>query len=229
MLHRIQIIALLLAWPLAVPALAYERISVPPVDQSFRYADLQDFRNHLLNSVTARDTESVISMTTRDIYLSHGGHSGHDDLRQMLKAETYWADLERAIRLGGVFGEKEELRNKAPFYAPYITAVENDSPLNPFEVYVVTGQHVRVRSGPGTNHAIIGRLSYEVVRSRQFDKTSMQNLSEEGDHAWLPVEMPQNGQDGWISNRYLYPLVGTRMRFIFDGQKWLIDMIVSGD
>ncbi|WP_254438702.1 hypothetical protein [Ruegeria arenilitoris] len=111
--------ALLLTVVICGPALA-DRQSFPPVDQADRDPSLIVFREALLAQVAARDTDAVVAASCPDIYLSHGGDGGPEELRSNLTLDQeapseeqrenadalraqYWSDLETTLSQPGYF------------------------------------------------------------------------------------------------------------------------------
>ena len=58
--------------------------------------------------------------------------------------------------------------------------------------YIVKGQTVNVRSGPGTNHRLVGSVKYgEVLRT----------IKRQGQ--WVEVRLP-NGRTGWVASNLVW-------------------------
>ncbi|MDD9730583.1 SH3 domain-containing protein [Mameliella sp. AT18] len=64
-------------------------------------------------------------------------------------------------------------------------------PSRTFPMYVTGTDHLNVRSGPGTQYGVVNRIDFG-------DKVTV--LNQNG--GWNNVRL-SNGQDGWVSNRYL--------------------------
>ncbi len=214
------LLALLLVAPIT---LAYERVPVPPLDESFKAPALQDLRNRLLAAVTARNTEAVVRLAAEDIHLSFGGDTGHEDLRRFLEDEDYWHELEQALRMGGVYYGGE-----APsFWAPFVWGARDveAAGMDPFDTYVVIGREVQLRAKPARDATALAELGYEAVLSLRDEQGYP--ASDQGGE-WMRIELA-DGRQGWIAATYLYPLVGLRLSFEKRQGRWVWTRALAGD
>ena len=218
-----------LAICLATPLLA-QRIQLTPIDQAVRDPSLLAFRAKLPNDVVARDTEAVIASTCEQIYLSHGGNGGHDELRQYLTLpeetlseeyrsqapamrEAYWQDLEKTLRQPGYFESNDE------FWMPFHWQIDLPEELDAFEAYFVTGSHVTLRSEPHGDAHALAWISHEVVTIEEFDPDKEYQEVRIGD-----------GRTGHMHRDYLWAIVGYRASFIkTDDNNWTLCSFVAGD
>ncbi|WP_281994550.1 SH3 domain-containing protein [Ruegeria faecimaris] len=213
---------------LCSPALA-DRQSFPPVDEAERDATLVSFRANLLNMVAERDIEGVLSVACPDIYLSHGGNGGPDELREYLTpgpatseqddddrekvVETYWSDLENTLTQPGYFNEDGE------FWMPHQWQLTLPASLDPALAYFVTAQDVTLRNAPNRGAAILDLISYEVVIIRDFSPIAQ----------YQRVLLTDGGQ-GYMHSDFLWPMTGYRAALAkSETGEWQLCTFVSGD
>ncbi|RBW57763.1 SH3 domain-containing protein [Ruegeria sp. A3M17] len=205
------------------PALA-DRQSFPPVDEAERDPTLVAFRDSLLASVAARDTEAVIATACPDIYLSHGGNGGPGEFLEYLAPENsgsqenqsrdiYWGDLESTLSQPGYFDDEGE------FWMPHQWQITLPASLDPYEAYFVTGEDVTLRQAAEPGSPALSLISYEVVIVPTYrDGTDYQ-----------PV-MLTDGTRGFMHGDFLWPMTGHRAAFVKSGAgEWQLCTFVSGD
>ncbi|WP_120635582.1 SH3 domain-containing protein [Ruegeria sp. EL01] len=211
------------------PALA-DRQSFPPVDQADRDPALVAFREDLLTKVTARDTEAVVASACPDIYLSHGGDGGPEELRENLTVdpeklsdefrdqadeirESYWAALQDTLSRPGYFDDQDE------FWMPHQWQISLPASLDPFTAYFVTGEKVTLRRGPSRSEGIIGLISHEVVLVPDYR-----------DGAEYQKVRLTDGTFGHMHSDFLWSMVGYRAALVkSEGGDWQLCTFVSGD
>lgn len=214
---------------LCAPAMA-DRQSFPPPNQAAIGARLEAFRADLLDKVTARDTDAVVATACPDIYLSHGGNGGPDELRanldldpesltedlrpqaEMLR-ESYWQSLQDTLAQPGYFDEDGE------FWMPHQWRLSLPASLDPFETYFVTGENVTLRQAPSRAGIVLGLISYEVVIIKKYLD----------DKAYQLVRLT-DGTQGYINSDYLWSMVGYRAALVkSETGKWQLCTFVTGD
>lgn len=221
--------ALLLAAVICGPALA-DRQSFPPVDQADHDPSLVTFREALLAQVSARDTDAVVAAACPDIYLSHGGDGGPEELRAnlILDPETlseeqrenadalraqYWADLEDTLSQPGYFDEEGE------FWMPHQWQITLPASLDPELAFYVTGSDVSLRQRPDRNSSILGLISHEIAIIRDYQ-----------DGAEYQRVLLTDGTQGYMHADFLWPMTGHRAAFVkSDAGDWQLCTFVSGD
>ncbi|CUJ88011.1 hypothetical protein RUE5091_00634 [Ruegeria denitrificans] len=220
---------LLLAALLCGPAFA-DRQSFPPVDQADRDPSLVGFRETLLAQVTARNIDAVVAAACPDIYLSHGGDGGPEELRAnlILDPETlseeqrenadalraeYWSDLEYTLSQPGYFDDEGE------FWMPYQWQITLPASLDPELAYFVTGTNVSLRQSPDRNAPILTPISHEIAIIRDFQ-----------DGAEYQRVLLTDGTQGYMHSDFLWPMTGHRAAFVkSDVGDWQLCTFVSGD
>jgi len=220
---------LLLTALICGPALA-DRQTFPPVDEAERDQSLVDFRTGLLARVAARDTEAVIAAACPDIYLSHGGDGGPEELREHLNGEavavsdqglqhaennpeTFWADLENTLSQPGYFDDEGE------FWMPHQWQITLPASLDPYIAYFVTGQSVALRQAALRDAPILAQISHEVVLIPGY-----------ADAADYQRVLLTDGTQGYMHSDFLWSMVGHRAAFAkSDAGEWQLCTFVSGD
>ncbi|WP_037315868.1 SH3 domain-containing protein [Ruegeria halocynthiae] len=214
---------------LCTPALA-DRQSFPPVDQADRDPSLVAFRDSLQASVAARNIDAVIAAACPDIYLSHGGDGGPDELRANLTVDpdnlseeyrdqadelqkAYWADLENTLSQPGYFDDEGE------FWMPHQWQITLPAALNPFLAYFVTGEKVSLRDSPSQDGIVLAAISHEVVIIPDFQP-----------EAEYQSVLLTDGTQGYMHSDFLWSMVGHRAALVkSDAGEWQLCTFVSGD
>jgi hypothetical protein len=212
---------------LASPSYA-QNLVASPVDEASNDLSFLEYRTALIAAVEARDTEAVIALSDADISLSYGGDAGHAAFRDFLNVpieklsedykskaedlrEEYWNELETVLKMGGRFQNDS-------FAAPYTWSAAYPKDADPYEVYFITGENVMLRAENNSTGRIISRLSYNVVTVPRWNPET----------DYQAIKLP-NGQEGYLSSKYLRSLIDYRAFFgKFEG-KWLMTVFIAGD
>ncbi len=219
----------MLAAVICGPALA-DRQSFPPVDEADQDPTLVAFRTDLMAKIKARDTEAVIAAACPDIYLSHGGDGGPEELRERLVldpetlpeqdrrhadkiSEWFWTDMEHTLAQPGYFNDEGE------FWMPHQWQITLPASLDPYMAYFVSAEDVTLRQSPNLGAPILDLISYEVVIVREF--------SEFDDYQQVLLT---DGGQGYMHGKFLWPMVGYRAAFAkSDTGQWQLCTFVAGD
>lgn len=204
------------------PALA-DRQSFPPVDEAERDPTLVAFRESLLASVAARDTDTVIAAACPDIYLSHGGSGGPGEFLEYLgpenssledqSREAYWSDLETTLSQPGYFDDEGE------FWMPHQWQITLPASLDPYVAYFVTGENVSLRQAAEPGSPALSLISYEIVI-----------VPTHRDGADYQPVMLTDGTRGFMHGDFLWPMTGHRAALVkSDAGEWQLCTFVSGD
>ncbi|WP_170463428.1 SH3 domain-containing protein [Ruegeria arenilitoris] len=206
-------IRVLLCLMLCGPALA-DRQTFPPVDEADRDPSLLAFRDKLLADVIARDTDAVIASACPDIYLSHGGDGGPEELREYLATgDAYWRSLETTLSQPGYFDDEGE------FWMPHQWQITLPATLDPAMAYFVSGGDVTLRQAAQSDAPALGLISHEIVII-----TAYQDAAD-----YQPV-MLTDGTRGFMHRDFLWPMTGHRAAFVkSDAGEWQLCTFVSGD
>ncbi|WP_171176389.1 SH3 domain-containing protein [Ruegeria sp. HKCCD8929] len=224
-----RLIALLALTFAALPAQA-ERLSLRPVDQGDRDPSLVEFRRGLLAGVAARDIDAVVAAACPDIYLSHGGDGGPDELRHNLTLppetladefrdqademrDAYWTALQDTLSAPGYFDDQGE------FWMPFQWQIRLPASVDPFTAYFVTGTRVTLRADPSADARILDLISHEVVLIDAYNP----------DAEYQKVKLT-DGTNGYMHRDFLWSMVGYRAALAKspDG-KWQLCTFVTGD
>lgn len=211
------------------PAFA-DRQSFPPADQADRDPSLVAFRDTLLANVAARDVEAVVAAACPDIYLSHGGNGGPEELRANLirdpetlseeyrddadaMRDQYWSDLENTLSQPGYFDDEGE------FWMPHQWQITLPASLDPHLAFYVTGTEVTLRQTAIRGAPALALVSHEVVLIRNYSET-----------AEYQRVMLTDGTQGYMHSDFLWPMTGHRAAIVkSDAGGWQLCTFVSGD
>ncbi len=213
-----QVMAALLA-QLASP-LAAEANAGPlvPRDECVGDQGLAALGEKLRHASRDRDTDALMQLVDDNIQLDFGGGSGKRELEQRLTSPDYnlWNELGAAIALG--CGISPAMNGDG--YASWPWYFSKDIiPLDPFEAFIVTGEHVRLRSGASSSATIIGAVSWDYVRLNDYPPE---------DAAYAKVET-RNGLQGYIAKAYLRSLVDYRLVATKRDGNWRVTAFIAGD
>lgn len=211
---------LVLALALIAAPAAAQRFSLAVDDQAAQDPTLSDFRAQLLQDIRNRDTEAVIAAACPDIYLSHGGNGGPEELRANLTAsgtgpdvEPYWTALEQTVAAPGYFDEEGE------FWMPVQWQIRLPAKVDPFIAYFVNGTRVSLRDGPGREAPVLNSISHEVVLIPAYDP-----------QAEYQKVVLTDGTAGYMHRDYLWSMVGYRAALTRSAMgRWQLCTFVTGD
>ena len=192
---------------------------LPPVDEAAKDPSFFLFRSRLIEVVAARDASQLIGFLSPKIVNNFGGNGGIEEFKQQWAPEDQssklWAELARVLSLGGKFFKD------GSFAAPYFYAAwPDDDEVDAFEWVAIVGEDIRVREKADPNGAVIGKLSFELVR-----------VEEQPDGApdeWTKVKLA-DGRTGFVATRFTGSGVGWRAVFAKENGQWRMTALVAGD
>lgn len=201
----------------ALPAGPVKKL--PPVDEAAKDPSFFVFRSRLIEAVAAHDAGQIVSLLSPKIMNNFGGNGGIDEFKQQWRPEDkeskLWVELGRVLSLGGKFMQD------GGFAAPYYYAAwPDDGSIDAFEWVAIVGANIRVREKADANSAVIGRLSFELVR-----------IEEQQDGApeeWTKVKLA-DGSKGFVATRFTGSGVGWRAVFDKENGEWRMTAFVAGD
>lgn len=214
---------------LASPAAA-QRLSLPPVDQAPQDPQLVAFLETLRTAVQTRDTDAVTNAACPDLYLSHDGGGGPEELREKLTQSTetppqdslspvqpgkdnYWQALADTLAAPGYFDAEGE------FWMPYQWQIKLPADLDPKVAYYVTGENVTMRSAPFPQADALQLISHEVVLVPVYNKAL----------AYQQVILT-DGTRGYMHRDYLWSMTGYRAALVkSETGDWQLCTFVTGD
>ncbi|MBX7055212.1 MAG: SH3 domain-containing protein [Pyrinomonadaceae bacterium] len=204
-----------------ISASAQERY-LKPVDEGPDDASFVAFRARALRAVEQKDAAFIKSIVDKDIRVDFGGGFGIKDFLKhwsgLSPKSEFWPQFEFTLKNGG---EYAKMKNRGPkqFWAPYIYASFPED-LDGTVYSAVTGENVRLRAKPNASSAVIGQLSYNIVKTF-FDESNP-------DPQWIEIETLA-GKRGWVSAQYVRSPIGYRACFEKIGGKWTLTIFVAGD
>jgi hypothetical protein len=185
-----------------------------PVDGAVSRPDFFSFRAQLLAAIARRDEAALLAAVDPGIRTSFGDDTGSEGFARRLREpdSALWGELGTVLALGGAF------RSATSFEAPYVFATWPDR-LDSFECAAVTGERVRVRATPDPSSAVVGTVSYDIVR-----------LAGSAPAGTGPRHVVlANGVAGYVAAHYLRSPVDERAIFQATGGQWRLAAFVSGD
>jgi hypothetical protein len=225
MLRLLALCLALLGAPLAASA---QGLQLLPFDEAPRDPAFQAYRDALLAAVQRRDLEAVVAATGPTILLSFGEDSGPETLRLWLtgggplEADYLWGQLEDVLSHGGGFDQQNGFN--APYWFAATPPLPDDTDW--YKVLYVIGDKVRMRAGAGTDQAVLGTASYDVVFA---DDPQQLWATDAAGKEWLYVRTV-DGRKGWIREDFLRGPYGYRAGFeqLEDGG-WAMTYFLAGD
>ena len=193
-----------------------------PVDESGQDPSFAAFRKRLIAAVRRRDARFVRSILDPEIELSFGGLQGRKDFEEMWHPERrdseLWPVLDQLLKLGGAYD-----RRSRTFTAPYVfTAFPDD--MDAFEHSAIVGKGVNVRAQPSCCAAVIGTLSYDIVRVAAPEPEPEPG----GKHSWVAITLP-NGRRGYVDARFIRSPIDYRAQFTKVRGRWRMTFLLAGD
>jgi len=198
---------------------------VKPVDDAKLDPAFLAFRTKLISAVDRKDAKYVLSVVDPNIQNGFGGEDGIVKFRRGWKLESpkseFWGEFSKVIKNGGSFiGEGRNKMNH--FVAPYVFSNWLED-LDAFEHSVIFGSDVNLRKSPGSNGEIVGRLSYNVVKVADEDRTSAGNAP-----GWLKVTT-LGGQTGYVKSEFVRTSIDYRAGFEKRRGVWKMTFFLAGD
>jgi hypothetical protein len=202
----------------------YRARRLRPSDEGQQDPSFHAFRQKLLEAISRKDAEFLLSIVDPNIQISFGGEEGIRAFREAWKPEDVnsevWNTLARLLRLGGTFGE-----SKDEFWAPYVFSRFPDD-YGGFDFSAIIAKDVRVRSEPNEKTPIFTSLSYDIVLNLSGgDSPEPKNKA---DSAWVRIRLP-DGREGFVSAQFIRSPTDYRAGFKKTGGKWLLTHLVAGD
>lgn len=203
----------------AATLLAGPAKKLTPVDEAAKDLSFFVFRARLMEAVAAHDAKQLVSFLSPKIMNNFGGNGGIEEFKQQWQPEDkeskLWAELGRVLSLGGKFFRD------GSFSAPYYFAAwPDDESIDAFEWVAIVGENIRVREKADANSAVVGRVSFELVRIEE----QQDGASEE----WTKVKLA-DGKKGFVASRFTGSGVGWRAAFDKENGEWRMTSFVAGD
>lgn len=199
---------------------------------------LEAIEKTLVRIVGARDGASLRALLSPTVVSSFGGDPWVAEFAREWAIDDpraeFWSCLRRVLRLGGARESGFAGSGSETWVYPYVATLDLADPERFFDVLVVTGARVRIRSGPSTSHPAIVWLQHAVLTWKRdlsipFGLGSAARAEACTEFEWARVETPGGGTSGYVNWQYAYGPVGPRLYLQRVGDRWTITAFVSGD
>ncbi len=192
-----------------------------PIDEAAKDPSFFAFRARLMKAVLRRDTAYVINVLDPAIKNSFGDGGGIAEFKRMWRPEfpnsKVWDELLTVLALGGKFGEGHS------FMAPYTYSAFPDK-FDSFEYGVILDDNVRVRQAPSISSAVIGSLSFDIVKVSDWKLVQ----SPGNKQSWIAVDLADNRR-GYVAREFIRSPIDYRAIFNKTNGKWLMTAFIAGD
>jgi hypothetical protein len=191
---------------------------IEPEDQAGADEILAAFLADLRSAVSVRDANRLTRALSPNIQFSFDGGRGIEaflrfhDLRN--PRSTAWTELERMLRLGGVFTAPTE------FQVPYLVP-RWPKDLDPYEYVVALGRTVRIRAEPSQTAAVLSTVDYRILQLRNERRYTY------GSGRWAAVSVDE--RDGFVARELIRSPIDYRATFAISGDWWMMLSFVAGD
>jgi hypothetical protein len=204
--------------------IAIEYQLLPPQEQNYEAEFEKDF-NKFKEAIYNKDLLALDGFLDEAIRVSFGGQSGKPDfyaeweLDQDPDQSGLWIELEKIIRLGGIYDAKTKI-----FIAPYVYADFPDE-FDSFEHFAIIDKEVKAYETEDIGAGIIDELNYNIIKLNTFDSTFWQKT----DYDFIKIETP-SGRIGFIQKQFIRSPTGYRLSLkCNDNGEWKMTFLVAGD
>lgn len=190
-----------------------------PRDECTDQPGASEFLANLRRAVLARDAQTFAALAAEDIRLDFGGGSGRETLVERLGDENYnlWEAAEEVLTLGCA-------ADGATLTMPWYFA--QDTRVDPFEGYIVTGENVPLHPGPEPDPLAdaVTVLSWDVVTIAPGTDLRAE---------YLPVRYrdPQTATEmaGYVARDKLRSVIDYRIGAARRNNQWRMTYFIAGD
>jgi hypothetical protein len=213
---------------LQIITVAQTRIQFPPIQTKTTDASFLKFIDTLHAIVQRKDFKKICTLVNTNIV--NGFDSALDGIKNFKKfwredkENNLWMILNKLLTFGGQYSTEYEIKIKdtTTFVFPYFFDEQIVGEHNFFDLFVVNGDSVNMRTDGTIHAAIVSKLSYEVVRyNMEGNKKNMLD--------WQYVETLDKKYKGYIKQDLLYNFIDYRVIIHKRKGIWKIDVLVSGD
>jgi len=223
-LPRSVIISIALVTLVWVPSISTgsQNRKLYPVDEAAKDPAFFTFRARLIQAVQRRDATYLLRILSPKISNSFGGSEGVADFKKMWKPESsqsgVWTELAKVLSLGGAFDKD------GSFSAPYLHSSWPEEEGDGFEVGVIVGGNVRVRTAPQITASVIRNLSFDIVDVPDWQRTKARGEKRE----WTKVKLA-DGQTGYVAEEFIRSPIDYRAIFEKENGRWVMTAFIAGD
>ena len=209
-----------------------------PKDESNQNPSLAVFVSDLKKAIETKDEKWIYSVLDTKVISTYGDEEGVPTFIMYWSPENdstdFWPYLTRVVEMGGVFlHDTADHTERYQFVFPYTYVVDLDIEDDYFNLGVITGKNVNLRSEPNTKSNVMKQLTYDVIRyNTEYDSGMLitSGINEFGNPDWYRIETYDQKQSGWVHWKYVYSLMGPRLFLFQNGQgQWKISAFVEGD
>lgn len=219
------VVAVCLALALAAegaPKESFPRVKVPPVDDADQRPDFKAFREQFLEAIRNRDmkflmehVDPAISYSFREEF-GRPGFLAHWKLKENPEKSRLWNELDRLLRLGGVFTDEEQ----SFFIAPY-TFINFPSFIDGSNFAVALAEKAPVFESADVTSRVVANVSHEVVKWKYRPGP--------GDPEAFEEVTIHTGVRGYLQRKYLRSPIDFRAGFQNQNGTWKMMFLVSGN
>lgn len=189
-----------------------------PKDECIHVQGYLELRRSFEDIVRNKDSNALIAMISPDITFEIGGLQGKAPfLKQwqlsLGRASPIWTHLDKVVRLGCFAGSDREVMMPHMINLDPHWSSDRISPKA-----LVLGEHINLRTGPSTNTASKGLISWEFVQIENEIVSA----------GWTKVKT-RDGKSGYIHSDFLRGYLDYRVSFVRTGKIWSINFFAAGD
>lgn len=210
----------------------------PPRDETNTDPSLASFVADMKKAVASRDQAWIKKSLADDAESSVDSELNKDAFVKTWDVDNdssdFWRIVSRAMDMGGVFlHDTADHSGKFQFVFPYTYALDLSIEDDFYDMGVITGKNVNLRSKPDLKSEVVAQLSYDIIRFMTDTKQGLQITSGAnglGEPEWYKIETYGRDKKGWVNWRFVYNLMGPRL-FLYkeSSGKWKISALITGD
>ena len=236
-LKTMKYIAIVLIMSFALTPLSGQNPKFPPHDETYLDAELSAFVKKLLVAIDKRDKHFLYDVLDFHVISFLDSKGGLEEFQRAWlpdqDSSRMWPMMKRVIQMGGVFlHDTADQKGHFEFVFPYVYNMPLDIEDDYFNIGVITGKNVNLRSNPDTASPIKSKLAYDVVWfvDQDLGGQTTAGSNPNGGAEWYLVETYDRAQRGWVNWKYVYSPMDCRM-FLYKTNKgeWKISAFVTGD
>lgn len=162
-----------------------------------------------------KDEAAVLAVVDPGVRIGFGDSGGAQGFKAQVidnRAEDFWREFGRTLRLGGRF------RTNDAFDAPYTFSAWPEN-LDSFECLAIIGSRVRLREVARLDARVVAHLDFAIVRATPAEVETP---------GWRGVQLA-DGRAGFVSSQYLRSPIDRRALFQFHDGRWWLMAYVDGD